>query len=144
MINWAYVSRTEDRSVILEREKRGILTGPDGRMSTNLPEPTAPPSPPADPPAAPTEDEPGAHGFIKEPLKVGDWVRLLRTVLGTPAGSVLQVRSITAGTLIAGERRLTPSLEGDSWERCAPPVLKTADGEPTPTEAQDGSAPPQR
>lgn len=55
-------------------EPTGIIIGPDGKRRTNLPLPDGPETAPTWPfPSA----EPGAHGFLREPLKVGDKVRIL-------------------------------------------------------------------
>ena len=130
--NPAYVSRTEDKSVIRERERRGILTGPDGRMSTNLPMPTAPPSPPppADPPTdAPAEAEPGTHGFLKEPLKVGDWIKHSR--VGLLRVKIIHAHkepddNLTCTDAQGKDNAITGAVfEGDTWERCAPPTHRT-------------------
>lgn len=79
------------------RRSDGIVIAPDGKWSTDLPEPTedAPAAPPpiiAQPTASdsvpPAEAEPGAHGFL------GCRVRLLRPYFGAD------------GTLMIGEGRM--------------------------------------
>lgn len=113
----------------------GIVVGPDGKMSTNIP-PPAPPESPADviarrildalPEPAPVDDA----ACAREPLKVGDWVRFVDDyVVDELRGAVVQVvRFDYSDGRTAEGWWVGPEDEGTSWTRCAPPDRQAATG----------------
>ncbi len=112
----------------------GFVEGPDGKLSTSLPPPAVPrrgpwpfptPASVASSPAAQpffdvlrqaaekvadAEPEPGAHGFMREPLKVGDKVRYM-------SGTLIVVDGIHGRYALGGEIMFLLSNEGKTWER---------------------------
>ncbi len=107
----------------------GFVEGPDGKLSTSLPPPAVPrrgswPFPTGT--AAP-EPEPGAHGFMREPLKVGDRLRHLevfhfdrgipllgRVTMLTGSGDSLRARVKWNDGTTSSE---SGDYEGQEWER---------------------------
>lgn len=132
----------------------GIVVDADGKMSTNIPPPAAPfaahaagssphlhnntncrpyIAPPTEEPgpAPPDTDPPEA---AREPLKVGDWVRLLRPEAWSIRAHAYRAGTIVQVTEIDGRRFLfgpgfgmnylacgEQPTEGRDWVRCDPP-----------------------
>ncbi len=132
------------------RRPDGIVVDSDGKMSTDLPLPPPEPSWPFPTGAAAPapEPEPGAHGFmrgqvirarvegdqvvcetVREPLKVGDKVRILRGaarmgVAASEIGAVAEVIRFNGSDLYAKTSFAAPmgwclgiAEYGEEWER---------------------------
>lgn len=121
------------------RRDDGIVVGTDGKLSTDLPlppgmEPSPWPFPTGAAAPAPEpipEPEPGAHGFMREPLKVGDKVLILRgaTSVGVSfddVGAVAEVIMVDEfGALAARLNARTEFTAPSGWALCAEDEGKT-------------------
>lgn len=113
------------------RRPDGFVVHPDGTLSTDFAPP--PGMAPSTPPHTPAPADPGAHGFMREPLKVGDRVRLLvdgARRMNEKAGATLVVIDDSDPSCMAlkGEQSgrewfLSPLRgEGVDWERIPAPI----------------------
>lgn len=100
-----------------------LTTHPDGTMSF---EPKVTPESPVPVfpfPTSPKEDpEPGAHGFMREPLKVGDRVRVRDDAQENRVGAVgvieyVGAKGVTAAMSFGVPYGLLFDLEDVTWER---------------------------
>lgn len=122
------------------RRGDGFIVGPDGKLSTDFAPPPgpevmlcpcgfpalhcasiycAPKGYPSPAPGEPQpEPEPGAHGFMREPLKVGDRVRVL--VGGRRICTVVGAAKLWDGSdgfQLHDSGKIGQSAEGVIWER---------------------------